>query len=121
MLDNSRVFHKDFFGSDHIAIEVVLDFGNYNMDIGDNSVRRFTFEPIWLSKSKYKGVVLNSWWQTVVCGDDNLLAENLDSCASAIKSCSKEVFSNIPTKIASLQKVIEELNNYTLGRIKMRT
>ncbi|GMN70415.1 hypothetical protein TIFTF001_039458 [Ficus carica] len=91
-------------GQDPPSIQVVLHFGNYNMDRGDNSVRRFTFEPIWLSKPEYKKVVLNSWWQTVVCGDDSLLAENLDACASAVKSCSKEVFSNIPRKIASLQK-----------------
>ncbi|GMN64893.1 hypothetical protein TIFTF001_033958 [Ficus carica] len=99
MFDNSRVFHKDFFGSDHIAIQVVLHFGNYNMDRGDNSVRRFTFEPIWLSKPEYKEVVLNSWWQTVVCGDDSLLAENLDACARLSKAVARRFLATFQGKL----------------------
>ena len=55
----ARVFHIDFFGSDHRVLHVVLDFSSVTECT--RGVHRFLFEPLWRSNEEFRDVVLQAW------------------------------------------------------------
>ncbi|GMN59683.1 hypothetical protein TIFTF001_028780 [Ficus carica] len=63
----ARVFHRDFFGSDHRVLHVVLDFAS----VLDDSLgtRQFILEPLWRSNDTYRDVVMQSWCRGRINGD----------------------------------------------------
>lgn len=81
----ARLFHQNFFGSDHRALHIVMDYPN--RDDGDisASLRRFLFDPLCRTKDKYKDIVLNSWLQQAIGGDGKVFLETLDRCGSALR------------------------------------
>ncbi|GMN57788.1 hypothetical protein TIFTF001_026881 [Ficus carica] len=101
-----RVYHRDFFRSDHRALHVVLDEGADNMrDYHGN--KQFHFEPLWRSKEEYKDVVLGMWFREAIRGDGAALMRTLDRCAQALKRWGKDTFGYIPCQGTDKEAVLE--------------
>lgn len=69
MSNGARVFHRDFFGSDHRAIHVILNFFPQSVSGRDRRERRFIFDPVWRTKEEYREVDSRAWLQSPTGGD----------------------------------------------------
>ena len=96
MYKDCRVFHRDFFGSDHRAIHLVLDFNPQAIRDSWRSDRRFVFEPLWRSKDKFKEVLREVWVRSSIGDDGKTLLDTLKRCTGSLWSWSKRTFDNIP-------------------------
>ena len=110
MHKDCRVFHRDFFGSDHRAIHLVLDCSPRVSRGAWRSNRRFVFEPLWKTKDEFKEVLKEAWGQSSIEEDGQALLETMTRCAGLLQDWSKRSFHSIPKRIASLQKELTELN-----------
>ncbi|PON92153.1 Endonuclease/exonuclease/phosphatase [Trema orientale] len=57
---NRRVFHHDFWGSDHRVLRLVLD--NHQLELSNGTRQKsFTFEPFWVGDRECKEVIMVAW------------------------------------------------------------
>ncbi|KAF4363279.1 hypothetical protein F8388_001820 [Cannabis sativa] len=89
---SSGLNHLDFFGSDHKAIQIVLDHTHHHHN-QKNKNKRFLFKNVWLTEPTWNDVLLDAWSSNVSNDDpsNNLLSKQ-SGCAKFLSNWKNKAF-----------------------------
>lgn len=115
---NRRVFHHDFWGSDHRVLRLVLD--NHQLELSNGTRQKsFTFEPFWVGDRECKEVIMAAWPILNQPETIETFETTLAACSADLVTWSKQKYGHVPTQLRNTIKKLALANNGSRSAVNL--